>query len=159
MHGLFVHRADSKVHDNMRQLKVLRKGLRICGSRGNSTVRRACIRCARWLRREYEFPIRVPVYLFPREYIITCAGQRVSASFFAPFNRREEPFIRIATGDFPELSKARGRDNALASFLLSLNHELTHYWQWLETGRTWEAGVAKRSLAMLRKYESAVRRP
>ena len=103
--------------------------------------------------------MRVPVYLFPHKYIITREGQRASASFFAPFDRDEEPFIRIATGDYGELTGKRGRDNALAAFLLSLNHELTHYWQWIETGRTWEAGIAKKALAMLHRYECAVRRP
>jgi hypothetical protein len=30
-------------------------------------------------------------------------GERVSASFFAPNDRNEEPFIRIATGDYGQL--------------------------------------------------------
>ncbi len=138
---------------------VPRWGLRTCGARGNSTVRRALIRYSRWLRTEYEFPIRVPVYLFPSKFIVTQEGQRVSASFFGPYDRNVEPFIRIATGDYLELSRELGRDNALASFINSLNHELAHYWQWIETGRTWESGISKITSAMLRKYEAVVRYP
>jgi hypothetical protein len=136
-----------------------RRGLRICGARGNSVVRRALVRYARWLRVEYEFPIRVPVYLFPSEYIITREGQQVTASFFAPFSRSVEPYVRIATGDYAELSKQRGRDSAIAAYMLSLNHELTHYWQWIETGKTWEKGVVRRASAMLRRYEASTRHP
>src|SRR5262245_38380015 len=118
----------------------IRTGIRIRGARGNPHVRAALVRFARWLRREYEFPIRVPVYLFPSEQIITMHGDRVSASFFAPFDRRVEPFIRIATGDYPQRRREFGRDNALAAFLQSLAHELVHYQQWVATGETSERG-------------------
>ena len=129
-----------------------RKGIRIRGSRGNPHVRAALIRFARWLRREYEFPIRVPVYLFPSEQIVTMHGHRVSASFFAPFNRNVEPFIRIATGDYPQLHRQLGRDNALAAFLQSLAHELVHYQQWVATGETSERGVIRRAERIVERY-------
>ncbi len=94
---------------------AVRTGLRIRGARGHPRVRAAIIRFARWLRREYEFPIRVPVYLFPSERIVTIHGEIVCASFFAPWNRRVEPYIRIATGDYAQLRNERGRDDALAA--------------------------------------------
>ena len=115
-------------------------------------MRAALVRFARWLRREYEFPIRVPVYLFPSEQIVTMHGDRVSASFFAPFDRRVEPFIRIATGDFPQLRRELGRDNALAAFLQSLSHEVVHYQQWVATGETSERGVIRQATHIVERY-------
>jgi len=124
-----------------KQTSPQRTGLRIRGHRGHPVVRRSLICFARWLRLEYEFPIRVPVYLFPEDHIVTLHGERGSASFFAPFDRSVEPYIRIATGDYLALRKECGRDNALAAFLHSLAHEITHYQQWISTGRTSERGV------------------
>ena len=136
-----------------------RKGLRVRGHRGHPVVRRALIRFAAWLRREYDFPIRVPVYLFPSDHIITADGHKVSASFFAPFRRDEEPLVRIATGDYVCLRNDRGRDDALAAFINSFAHEIVHYQQWVATGRTWERGVAVKADAILRKYAENTQRP
>ena len=122
-------------------------------------MRRALIRFARWLRKHYDFPMRVPVYLSPHEQIVTTDGNKVSASFFAPFDRDVEPFIRIATGDYPALKKEIGRDNSLAAFICSLSHEVIHYQQWLQTGETRERGVARRVTTMLRRYERTVDHP
>jgi len=136
-----------------------RTGLRIRGSRGHREVRPAILRFAAWLRRNYHFPIRVPVYLFPGEWIVTCDGERVTASFFAPWDRNVEPFIRIATGDYPSLKRARGRDNALAAILISFAHEVLHYRQWVETGEVWERGVVRQASAMVRRYAMTVDHP
>ena len=137
----------------------MRTGLRIKGERGHPEVRRAVICFARWLRSQYEFPIRVPVYLFPSEYIITMHGDKAAASFFAPWNRKVEPFIRIATGDYPDLKKERGRDNALAAFLHSFAHELVHYQQWTATGEISERGVIRRARRIVWEYAKAVDSP
>jgi hypothetical protein len=130
----------------------IRTGIRIRGARGNPHVRAALIRFARWSRREYDFPIRVPVYLFPSEQIVTMHGHRVSASFFAPFDRRDEPFIRIATGDYLQLRTELGRDNALGGFLQSLAHELVHYQQWVATREISERGVIREARRIVERY-------
>ena len=140
-------------------VKKKRTGLRICGARGHREVRAALIRYASWLRRNYEFPIRVPVYLSPRERITTMHGLQVTASFFAPWNRKVEPYIKVATGDYSSLKKEDGRENTLAEFIASMSHELVHYWQWLETGDVWERGVERKADAMLRRYELTVDHP
>lgn len=129
------------------------------GYRGHPEVRDALNKYAGWLRKSYVFPIRVPVYLFPSETIITQDGKRVAASFFAPFDRNIEPFIRIATGDYPALERDQGRDNALAAFINSLSHEIVHYFQWVKTGDISERGVRAKATAMLRKYSREVDRP
>lgn len=136
-----------------------REGLRIRGHRGDPEVRGALIRYARWLRSEYDFPIRVPAYLLPGRMVKTVDGELCSASLFAPDSRREEPYIRIATGDYRELKAEEGRDNALAAFVVSMSHEVVHYHQWRETGEIWERGVARKALGMLRRYSSTVAHP
>jgi hypothetical protein len=136
-----------------------RSGLRVCGERGHPVVRRALLRYAKWLRDNHSFPVRVPVYLLPGEAVITMHGDPASASFFAPWNPRVEPYIRIATGGYPRLRRQSGRDNALAAFICSFSHEVIHYQQWLRTGKIWERGVAVTATAMLRRYEATTLRP
>jgi hypothetical protein len=138
---------------------VVRTGLRIHGERGDPCVRDSLIRYARWLRSNFAFPVRVPVYLKPGDQFVTAEGENAVSSFFAPFDRGQEPYIRIATGDYQSLKKEIGRDNALASFIASLNRQLIHYWQWTKTRTVWEAGVAKQAVAMLRKYQTVAERP
>src|SRR6266545_3232964 len=101
-----------------------RSGIRIRDKGANSEVRAAVVRFVRWLRMQYEFPIRVPVYLYPSARITTSHGEVGTASFFAPWRRTVEPYIRIATGDYLAERKERGRDNALAAILCSLAHEV-----------------------------------
>lgn len=129
-----------------------RHGIRICGSRGHPVVRRALIHFAKWLRQNIEFPIRVPVYLQPGATLTTIEGEVATASFFAPSDRAVEPYIRIATGDYPELQRELGRDNALACFLYSLAHEVLHYRQWVEMGDTWEKGVTAKASRLVDRY-------
>ena len=136
-----------------------RSGLRIRGQRGHPVVRRALVRYAKWLRANYEFPVRVPVYLLPGPTLTTVHGEECSASFFAPVRPTDEPFIRVATGDFAALQRIRGRDNALASFITSLSHEVIHYQQWLRSGSTSERGVSAAASGMLRRYERSTARP
>ncbi|MGR9527492.1 hypothetical protein ACSS31_27825 (plasmid) [Priestia megaterium] len=88
---------------------------------------------AKWLRKEFEFPIRVVIYL-KKDYQIKnrFTKELVSATFFAPYDKEEEPYIRIATGDYMELLDELGKDEALASVLNSMAHELGHYYQWID---------------------------
>lgn len=86
-------------------------------------------------------------------------GDKVSASFFAPWDRNVEPFIRVATGDFQMLKKKHGRDNALASFLHAFAHELVHYQQWVETGEITERGVVRRANRIVDTYATTVDHP
>ena len=80
--------------------------------------------------------------------------EECTASFFAPWDPDVEPYIRIATGDYPAEKRKRGRDNALAEYLCSLAHEIIHYRQWLEANRIHERGVANRAARMVGKYAS-----
>ena len=53
-----------------------RDGIRIVGRRGEPAVAEALIRYAAWLRRNYRFPVRVPVYLLPGEQFGTNSGNK-----------------------------------------------------------------------------------
>lgn len=110
----------------------IRHGVRLrCDKEIDPEVRRACKEFCQWLRMEYEFPMRVPIYLKNSALIKAMDKEMVSATFFGPYDKYQEPYIRVAAGDYQELLKKRGKDNALASYLHSIAHELTHYFQWL----------------------------
>ncbi|MEH6882331.1 hypothetical protein V7Z92_00085 [Priestia megaterium] len=51
----------------------------------------------------------------------------VTATFFAPYEKDVEPYIRIATGDYTDLIRERGKIDALYAMLDSIAHELCHY--------------------------------
>lgn len=122
-------------------------------------MRRCLQRYARWLREYVNFPVRVPVYLSPRKELKSRNGGTASATCFLPFDHREEPYIRIATGDYRELLRERGRDNALAAYLGSLSHEVVHYRQWIERKPLTERGVIAKASAMVDDYAKCVDRP
>lgn len=94
-------------------------------------VKRACREFLVWLRRQYVFPIRVPIYLKAVEKIEARDGEMVSATCFLPFDKCVEPYIRIAVGDYYAIRAKKGQDTALAAILSSIAHELTHYFQWV----------------------------
>ncbi len=97
----------------------------------DSELKQALVQFSRWLRSEYYFPLRIPVYVKGTKTVRTKDGDAVAASFFEPFSYSVEPYIKIATGDYESLRKLVGRDNAIATILSSLAHELTHYYQWI----------------------------
>ncbi|MGN0487188.1 MAG: hypothetical protein ACI4GB_08130 [Acutalibacteraceae bacterium] len=97
----------------------------------NEDVKTALKKFTQWLRSEYEFPMRIPVYVKSSEYIIAADGEHVVGIFFEPDSYDVEPYIKIAVGDYATMLQKRGKDNALASILRSLSHELTHYYQWI----------------------------
>jgi len=134
--------------------------LRICGQRGNREVKDALIRFARWLRARYEFPIRVPVYLRPEATLVTRSGETdIVTSFFAPFDTSVEPYIRIATGDYPDEKAAEGRDDALAGYLYGLAYQLVNYFDWLDEKERPERRVRERADRIVDRYAGCVDRP
>ena len=115
------------IHDS-----ALRKGLYTRYDKEvDPEVKRACKEFCVWLRRNYYFPRRVVIHFKRHEFITAMDGELVSATFFGPLDMTEEPYIYIATGDYPDRLKRRGKDNALSAILGSIAHELTHYFQWI----------------------------
>ncbi len=121
-------------------------------------VRRACKDFAKWVRQEYYFPVRIPVYVKSAVRIKAKDGDRVCGTFFRPDNYRVEPYARIATGDYPDLCKKWGKDSALTSILFTLAHELTHYFQWINnlplTSSGEERQATRYSQYILEEYAS-----
>ncbi|MCO7127607.1 DUF2750 domain-containing protein [Sporolactobacillus shoreicorticis] len=112
----------------------VRTGLRIRSEKGvHAKVRDSCINFAVWLRLNRDFPIRVVVYLKKSVQIKTVVSKElVSATFFAPYDKNSEPYIRVATGDYDELVRNSGEAHAINAILTSMAHELVHYQQWIE---------------------------
>lgn len=141
-----------------------RTGLRTRFEKGvDPEVRAACLRFCAWLRTEYFFPIRIPIYFKQAARIKAMDGELVSATFFEPVNRQDEPYARIATGDYQQLKEKIGRDNALASILLSVAHELTHYFQWINDIRLTAIGEERQASRYARfildEYADVVEHP
>ena len=88
----------------------------------------------------YRFPVRVPIYFKETKYIKTSSKDLVSAVFFGPNDLMVEPYIKIAVGDYNDLCKVQGKDDALAAILCSITHELTHYFQWIKYHELWLSG-------------------
>jgi hypothetical protein len=130
----------------------MRTGLRVCGQRGNKEVKKSILRFAKWLRQEYEFPIRVPVYLLPGETFLTVDGESCVASFFAPWNRNEEPYIRLATGDYQGLKRKYGKHAALGMNIESMARQIVRYQNWVRTGKLSDRGVHKKGRQLIEKY-------
>ncbi|BCJ93592.1 hypothetical protein acsn021_11610 [Anaerocolumna cellulosilytica] len=123
-----------------------RTGLRFRFQREvNCNVKRACKDFGNWLRKEYEFPIRVVIYFKSTPYIKAMDGDYVSATFFEPFDKLVKPYIRVATGDYEEMLSEWGEDNALAAILGSVAHELTHYFQWINDSTLMNMGMERQA--------------
>ena len=107
-------------------------------------VRRALMQFSKWLRKEYIFPLRIQVYVKGTPTVRAKDGDMVAGLFFEPEVYSWEPYILIATGDYDDLCQKNGKDNALASILSTLCHELTHYYQWIN-------GIALTDIGMERQ--------
>ena len=86
-----------------------RSGIRLRFEKGvDPEVKRACTEFVWWLREEYEFPIRVPIYFKASKQVkARITGELCSATFFGTFDLHEEPYIRVAVGDYEDLLKER----------------------------------------------------
>ncbi|MEH7361295.1 MULTISPECIES: hypothetical protein [Priestia] len=131
-----------------------RAGLRLRSEPGvDPEVRIVCINFCKWLRTQMEFPIRVVIYL-KKDYQIknrTTKGL-VTATFFAPYEKDVEPYIRIATGDYKDLIRERGKIDALYAMLESIAHELCHYQQWLEDKELEEEEAEEKGCQLVDEY-------
>lgn len=85
---------------------------------------------AKWLRKNYHFPIRVTVYVKESE-TITLMNGNIAWGSFRYFDTFDEPYIRIPTGDYLDQAEIEGKENAAYTILSSFVHELTHYFQWI----------------------------
>ena len=110
-----------------------RKGLRIrCDQGINPAIRTSCLNFGMWLREKMDFPVRVVVYLKKTNTVKNMTTkENVSATFFAPYDKNVEPYIKVATGDYEDLVHEYGEVDALYIIIESIAHEIIHYKQWL----------------------------
>ncbi len=135
--------------------KKLRRGLRIKFEKGvDPEVRRAILEFAVWLRQQVDFPIRVPVYVKKATQIKSKEGELVCGTFWEPDNKNVEPYIRVSTGDYYELIEKWGKDNALASILDTIAHEIAHYEQWLKDKPSSCRSASNRARILIKKYSA-----
>ena len=111
----------------------------------NGDVKRSCREFTKWLKSEYIFPVRVNVYFKASKHIRARDGENCSAEILLPFDKTETPYIKISTGEYEEFLLKRGRENALASMFISLSHELTHYFQWINNIRLTKIGTERQA--------------
>ena len=123
-----------------------RTGLRFRFDNGvHEEVWHACMDFGKWLRSEYCFPMRVPVYVKSSMKIRCMDGDLAYGTFFGPFDHRLEPYVRIATGDYLLLREKWDRDEALNVILKCMAHELSHYFQWVNMIKLTEIGEERQA--------------
>lgn len=129
----------------------------------DSEVKRASLAFLKWIVEEYNFPKKVVVHFFSTPEIEANDGEMVSATCFLPYNKKDIPYIRIATGDYEELKNQNGKDRALAAILHSLAHEFTHYFQWIKNIDTYDEKMEKQAVRcadyIIRRYAKTRKHP
>lgn len=144
----------------MRNIISTRKGLRLNANKVEEDIALSFKLFAKWLRKYYDFPIRVPVYLSTREHVVGRDGQSCASIFFAPFDYKVEPYIRIATGDYLDMVEENGKNDALFSLLHSLALGVVNYHKWLEDNETFDCYDPDcDATKLMKKYVEEVRVP
>lgn len=74
----------------------------------------------------------VVAYIKNKKKIRAMDGDLVYGTFWSmEDDYTVEPYIRVAAGDYLDLCDRWGKDSALTAILLTIGHELTHYFQWI----------------------------
>jgi DNA-directed RNA polymerase subunit L len=136
----------------MNNYKTKRTGLRIRGNRVDEEVLNAVKRYAKWLRMKYEFPTRIPIYLSANEKVKALDGDLCYSIFFAPFEMKVEPYIRVATGDFQAQKAIVGTNAAILALLFDLTKQILHYFQWCKDGSVEVRSLSQKAKQTLWKY-------
>lgn len=97
----------------------------------DNDLKTACVQFTEWLKQEYFFPIPICIYLKNETILKAMDGGTAVGTFFEPPSFVASPNMRIAVGDYDELVVSDGRDNAIATILTVIAHEMTHYFQWI----------------------------
>lgn len=95
-------------------------------------VRRACLEFGAWLRKNYDFPVRVIVYIKAAKFVRESDGELIYHTIWEPFDKETYyPYARISTGYYEEDLKSCGKDNALCYILTGIATMLSCYKMWL----------------------------
>ncbi len=109
---------------------MYRTGLRIvCRKSVLDDVRKTVVSFAKWLRYEYEFPVKVVVYLSPEKYLYN--DKHCSSVFFRPVDKTTEPYIVVATGDYQRMCyEGYSQVDALCNILNTIVKRVLDYQNW-----------------------------
>lgn len=111
----------------------------------NADLKNACRVFVQWMKQSFSFPLPVCIYLKNRVLLRTMDGDTAVGTFFEPPNYAQRPYIRVAVGDYEDLLAEDGRDNAIASILTVIAHEMTHYFQWVNGLQLTEIGYERQA--------------
>ena len=122
-----------------------------------NTVRTLYLSFIRWIRKNFEFPIKVTIYIKKDYRVKAKDGEMVVGTFGRPYTYGTTTYIRIATGDYYELLKQNNEEQVMWLMLLTLTHELSHYFQYINkltlTEIEEEKQAEKHSNYILQQYD------
>ncbi len=118
-------------------------------------VRAFCTHFAKWLRHEFLFPVRLTVYIKNDYRIRAKDGDLVVGTCWKPLKFSCYPYIKLATGDYAELTAERGKEQAMWSILITFVHELTHYYQYLNNLELTPKGEERQASIYVKKILTA----
>lgn len=86
-----------------------------------------------WLSKNYDFPLPVDINITGAKFVYnSITVEKVLGTFYAPFDKEERSRIKISTGDFAQLMKLYGKEDAIFYILETISHEIQHYYQWVD---------------------------
>lgn len=99
----------------------------------NKLIAKKIINYIEWLSKNYEFPLQVDINITGAKFVYnSITVEKVNGTFYAPFDKTERSRIKISTGDFAQLMKLHGKEDAIFYMLETISHEIQHYYQWVD---------------------------
>ncbi|WP_301389549.1 hypothetical protein [Enterococcus entomosocium] len=99
----------------------------------NKLIAKKIINYIEWLSKNYEFPLQVDINITGAKFVYnSITVEKVIGTFYAPFDKTERSRIKISTGDFAQLMKLHGKEDAIFYMLETISHEIQHYYQWVD---------------------------
>jgi hypothetical protein len=144
-----------------KRCKMKRRGIRVIVRHGvSSDVRIAVHKFIGWIRKRNEFPVRFPIYIKSAKVLTTKDGEETGAIFFEAFDRKKEPYLSVAVGDYEDwLDKLGNKNDALCTILNSVAYGIACYERWIEGTNLTEAYTKKRKKEIMEEYKDAVDSP
>ena len=133
------HMDSSRVSPRSRVRIVFDKGI-------NEELKQACRDFVVWVKAEYYFPVPLCVRIKKQRILGTQDSDEAVGTFWEPVDHTTLPHIRVAVGDYSEILKELGRDDAIATILTVIAHEMTHYFQWINAIPLTERGRERQAV-------------
>lgn len=116
---MWIEIADRRDYSNSSNLH----GLRIRVDKGiDELVRKEVLRFGCWLRKRYYFPIRINLHLFDENKFYSRDSKKTAIGLFFETDEKKRKF--------PVIWIAAKQTCGLRGIILTIAHELTHYFQW-----------------------------